>query len=131
MDKDSFILRKIRKNSRNKIAKIAREINLPVTTAHMKFKTLEKDFIKRYVAIADFEKLGYTRMIVIIEDNSNIQINEENLNNMYRTSKGITLDLIFEKEKQAQDFLRILSEKRIKYSNYNVLETLKVEDVII
>ena len=65
-DLDTDILRSLIKNSRITISQMSKEIDAPDATISNRLKKLEKDVIKRYTVILDWEKIGLEITTIII-----------------------------------------------------------------
>jgi len=56
---DEELIELLKKDGKMKIKKMARKLNLPMSTVHHKVKLLEeRGYIKKYTAIPDYKKLG-------------------------------------------------------------------------
>jgi Lrp/AsnC family transcriptional regulator, leucine-responsive regulatory protein len=70
-DKDQKILDVLTQNSKLSTQKIAKRLNIPITTVHNRIKKLEKEgFIKNYTVSLDYGKLGkgVTAFVLITVD---------------------------------------------------------------
>ncbi len=56
---DKKILIELRQNSREKVSRMAFRMGKPISTVFEKVKSVEKRLIKKYIAVLDYEKLGY------------------------------------------------------------------------
>jgi DNA-binding Lrp family transcriptional regulator len=65
-DLDADILRSLIKNSRITLSQMSKEIDAPDATISNRLKKLEKDVIKRYTVILDWEKIGLDITTIII-----------------------------------------------------------------
>lgn len=63
---DLAIIRSLMKNSRITISQMSKEIEVPDATISNRLKKLEKDIIKRYTMIPNWEKLGLEITSIII-----------------------------------------------------------------
>lgn len=90
-EKEKLILNKLRENSRLNISKLSREINCPRSTVIDRIACLEnKQIIKRYCCLVDFNKLGYPMYVKCLfkvpvgskEDFKNEVISHKNSNNV-------------------------------------------------
>jgi len=87
--KEQVILSELRKNARTNATKIARMVDIPVTTLYNKLRTqLNKGIIVKHTTIIDFEKIGYpANSLVLFEptiamrnDLKNYLTNHPNIN---------------------------------------------------
>jgi Lrp/AsnC family transcriptional regulator for asnA, asnC and gidA len=65
-DLDVDILRSLIKNSRITLSQMSKEIDAPDATISNRLKKLERDVIKRYTVILDWEKIGLDITTIII-----------------------------------------------------------------
>lgn len=55
------LLRALQENSQRSLRELAKATGLPISTVHEKIKRLERDgYIRKYVAVLDEKKLGYS-----------------------------------------------------------------------
>lgn len=123
------LLEILREKSRTKLSICARKLNKPITTIYFEYQKLLKNVIIKNTCILDFEKLGLKRYLLIANcspellNNINIKIN-----NLFRTNEGVIAEIFFLNEKEKNEFLIKLSEKRITYSYHPIFENIKQED---
>lgn len=88
-DTDLAILRSLIKNSRITISQMSKEIDVPDATISNRLKKLEKDIIKRYTLILDWNKLGLdiTAMIIIQTESEKHEHVKEQLSKLEEVSE--------------------------------------------
>ncbi len=65
-DLDAAILRSLNKNSRITISQMSKEIDVPDATISNRLKKLEKNVIKHYTTILNWQKIGLNITAIII-----------------------------------------------------------------
>jgi DNA-binding Lrp family transcriptional regulator len=88
-DLDSDILRSLIKNSRITLSQMSKEIDAPDATISNRLKKLEKDVIKRYTVILDWEKIGLdiTTIIIIQTESEKHESVKEELSKLEEVSE--------------------------------------------
>ena len=114
--KDVEILTHLRNDARKKVTKIAKNVFLPTTTVYDRIRAHhKKGFVKRSVALLDFNKLGYpiTALIAFKAANSSKRELEtflsthSSINSMYRINLGYDffVESVFEDMAKLHEFL--------------------------
>jgi Lrp/AsnC family transcriptional regulator for asnA, asnC and gidA len=88
-DLDADILRSLIKNSRITLSQMSKEIDAPDATISNRLKKLEKDVIKRYTVILDWEKIGLdiTTIIIIQTESEKHESVKEELSKLEEVSE--------------------------------------------
>ncbi|MBM4241446.1 MAG: Lrp/AsnC family transcriptional regulator [Euryarchaeota archaeon] len=88
-DVDLAILRSLLKNARITISQMSKEIDIPDATISNRLKKLEKDVIKKYTLILDWNKLGLeiTAMIIIQTESEKHEFVKEQLSKLEEVSE--------------------------------------------
>ncbi|CDG65444.1 MAG: hypothetical protein PWQ15_387 [Methanobacterium sp.] len=88
-DVDLAILRSLIKNSRITISQMSKEIDVPDATISNRLKKLEKDVIKRYTLIPDWQKIGLeiTSIIIIQTESEKHELVKEELSHLPEVSE--------------------------------------------
>ncbi len=88
-DVDLAILRSLIKNSRITISQMSKEIDVPDATISNRLKKLEKDIIKRYTLIPDWQKIGLeiTSIIIIQTESEKHELVKEELSRLPEVSE--------------------------------------------
>lgn len=141
---DLLIISKLRKDARQPLTIISKQLNIPVSTLYEKIKVLEGNIIKKYTIIPNYEKLGFSLRIIYFlnfkdkkTENEKLKeflINHPNVNSVFRISGNynFVVDCIFKSVQEMHDFARKLDDfdienKKICY----VMNELKVENFLI
>lgn len=120
-NKEIKILGDLRHNGREKLTKISKHTNIPVSTIFDKIRRYEeKNIIKRHVCLIDFAKLGFEIDVCIllkVEKNEREKLKEflnekECLNSIFKISNSYDffVEGIFENMLHLQDFVDELEE---------------------
>lgn len=88
-DLDTDILRSLIKNSRITLSQMSKEIDAPDATISNRLKKLEKDVIKRYTVILDWDKIGLdiTTIIIIQTESEKHESVKEELSKLKEVSE--------------------------------------------
>ncbi|BDZ69288.1 MULTISPECIES: Lrp/AsnC family transcriptional regulator [Methanobacterium] len=88
-DVDLAIIRSLIKNSRITISQMSKEIDIPDATISNRLKKLEKDVIKRYTLIPDWQKIGLeiTSIIIIQTESERHELVKEELSRLKEVSE--------------------------------------------
>lgn len=58
-EKDDLLIKTLKENSRQKTSQISKRVGMPRTTVHHRIKKLEeKDIIKKFTLVPNYEKMG-------------------------------------------------------------------------
>ncbi|NQU98906.1 hypothetical protein HQ533_05560 [Candidatus Woesearchaeota archaeon] len=133
-EKEKKVLIELRKNSRKNFAKMARELQIPVTTVFEKHEKLQRIIIK-HVSIADFSKAGFpirTMLSIIPVDQQNMiewLEQKQEVNNLYKVKdNNILTELLFQTLKQKHEFIeQIKQQGTLDIEEYYLIEELKRE----
>jgi DNA-binding Lrp family transcriptional regulator len=115
---DLRIIRHLRSNARANLTTISRKTGIPVSTIFDKLRGLEDGIVQRFVALVDFNKLGYpVRANVFLKVEASCRdavkaylLAHERVNNIYRINNGYdyAADCLFESIREAEEFLEEL-----------------------
>lgn len=112
---DYLILKELRKNGRMSITKMARRLNVPLSTVADRCIMLHNELIQRSTIFFDFKELGY-----YVRAHCSIGVGRQerfvlkkyltehkNVNNMYRINNGydFLIETLFMDMKEYEDFL--------------------------
>ena len=88
-DVDLAILRSLIKNSRITISQMSKEIDIPDATISNRLKKLEKNVIKRFTLIPDWQKIGLeiTSIIIIQTESEKHELVKEELSKLNEVSE--------------------------------------------
>jgi len=138
-EKEVLIICALRQNSREKLTKMSKQVQMPISTLYERIKAQRQKFIKRFTALLDFSKLGYEcRANVCIsvkkelrEDARDYLLKHQNVNSLYKINNGFDflIEAIFKHIKDLEDFNEELEEKfnvRNKHTYY-IIEDIKRE----
>lgn len=132
MGTDQKILNLLRKNSRTSIAELSKKLAISAATAYSRFHHLNPRYVKRFVPILDFPKLGYTmRTAFFLKTNNTKGINTGPVNSMTKLQgkHNIMLECIFKNNEEAVKYAESL--KRYKPRIYHLVEEVCTEEFIL
>ncbi len=132
MGTDQKILNQLRKNSRLSITEISKKIAIPAATAYGRFHRLKPKYVKRFVPILDFPKLGYNmRTAFFLNANSTKGIDTDPVNSMttLQGKHNIMLECVFRNNEEAVRYAEGL--KRYKPRTYHLVEEVCTEEFIL
>jgi len=119
--RDLRIVSYMRKNSRETLTKMSRQLNIPVSTIYDKLKNHYGNFIRKHTTLLNFSMLGYdTRANIMIRVNRTKRAEIEeflskhfNVNSLYKINNGydFLIETIFKNIKQMEDFIEYLEQK--------------------
>lgn len=116
----------IRKNSRIKINELADKLKINRSTFYDRFLYLHF-FIKRFVTLIDFNKLGYFTLLFITKKDPCF-LQESRVNNLYEQENNYLIEVLFRDLKELNNF----NEKydRLIIKKVDVLEIIKKEEFL-
>ncbi len=129
------ILKQLRKNSRKNMVDISRETAIPLSTVFDKLYAIEETYIKKFVALVDFSKLGYNLKTLVTvkakkpEELKGFLKEHKNVNSVFRL-KGecdFLIEGIFSSIKQMDSFIDKLREFSKEIKLYHVIDELMKE----
>lgn len=133
MKKD--IISMLRKNSRISFAKLARNLHVPITTLYYQISNLEKNQIKAYKTLLDFESIGYFRTQFFLSrkaKKSDIEnILKESINNWSVTPDYHLIECVFLSKDELDVIEKQLLEKNILKIKTPILKIIKQESARI
>jgi DNA-binding Lrp family transcriptional regulator len=135
--KQRQILSELRSNSRQHLSKIACKLNMPNSTVFDNYKILSY-YIKKYVTLVDFEKIGYSLKINFIFSIKNNEIigflkKQQNINSIYMVNNKKTLlaECFFRNISEAYEFKEKLQEEGCqKIDMRYIIEEIKKENFL-
>ena len=142
-EKDLKVIRILRQNSRERLTIISRKIKMPISTLYDRIKILSKDnFVTKFTAILNFDKLGYNTRIVLIlkvikgdrEEIKNYLLRNKSANSLSRINNGFDFmaEIVTKNISETEDFLEQLEDKYkiLKKQIYYVIDDLKREEFL-
>lgn len=139
---DTKLICALRKNSRDTLTSISKEIKIPISTIYDKIKNYEKSFILKYTTLIDFSKVGYScranimlKVNIAQKDKLKSFLKEYPcVNNLYKINNGFDFlaEVIFSTVIDLDNFIEqvektfLIEEKRIFYT----IEDLKREEFV-
>jgi len=125
--KENEIIKRLRTNSRMQLTGMGRDLNIPTSTIFKITKNLEKNIIKRYVSLIDFDKLNYCFRIFLISNSKkkkefeSFLIKHPRVNNIYKISGKYDFisEIILKNRKEMESFLEEI--KKFKITEKNIL----------
>jgi len=137
---DVLLLRSLRKNARETLTNISRDINIPVSTIFDKLRFYEEGIITKHTSLIDFSKLGFSTRANItlkVKKNEKDKIKEfllenPNVNSVYRINNGydFLVEGVFHNIMELEEFCDALDIKfKIKSKQiFYIIEDLKREE---
>ncbi|MBW2987391.1 Lrp/AsnC family transcriptional regulator [Candidatus Woesearchaeota archaeon] len=137
--KDFQLIASLRKNNRQKLTKLSRELRMPVKKIQEKLQKYNDKIISKHTILLNFDKLGFmTRTNIIIavksEDKNKIQdflVKHPEVNNLYQVNNGydFLIELITRNDEQLDIFMQNLeTEFDIKRKDFQyILKDIKRE----
>ncbi|MBN1156366.1 Lrp/AsnC family transcriptional regulator [Candidatus Woesearchaeota archaeon] len=137
-EEDLQILRMLRNDARIKLADVAREINIPKTTVHDKYRRLKNNMILKYTTLVDFKKLGRPiRVNIAIEAKrketlKDFLLSHPDINSVSTLANyDFYVDAVFRNMAEMHDFLEELRLYKVTKKNvHHIIEELKTEDFL-
>lgn len=135
-EKETILLRHLRKNSRKSLSEISQKTKIPVSTLFEKLKNLESSVIKRHTTFIDFSKVGYNLKVGFSikakdkEDMEYFLMKNESINNLYSTlgTYDFFAECIFKDMKELSKFKESLTNKTMKIEETFIVDDVKKED---
>ncbi|MEK6837345.1 MAG: Lrp/AsnC family transcriptional regulator [Nanoarchaeota archaeon] len=136
---DLALLAQLRKNSRTKLTRMSREIDIPVSTIFERLKGPLRKYIKRFTCLINNAEVGFNSRATIIlkvdkEQKEEIRAfleKHQNVNSLYRINNGydFLLDTIFGQMIDLEEFIEQLEKRfRIKHKEvYFIIDEIKQE----
>ncbi len=139
--KDLAIIKELRANSRQSIARLAAKLSLPSSTVFFRLMRLEKSIISKYYSVIDFSKLGYfIRLNLAIKarekKKSTIEsflLENKNINTLLKLRDGYDFyaEAIFRNIKEAYETIDAIEDLGArKIEKHFIAEELKKEGFI-
>lgn len=139
--KDVEILSFLRKNARESIIKISKEIGIPASTIYDRVRVQNRMFVKKHAILLDFPKIGFhSQVLFAVECKKNNKeqlqdylMNTPNVNSLSKTNFGsdFVIECIFRDFGEAERFKEILEkEYKVQINTFNIVEELKKEDFL-
>lgn len=140
---DLEVLGCLRKNARETLTRISRDLRIPISSVFDKLKRLEEiGVITRHTSLLDMEKIGLrVRLILSLkvdrlakDDLERFLIENQQVNNLSRVngSWDYFVEALFRKMEDAETFIDTLRSnfKGIQISDHYILEDLKCENFL-
>lgn len=143
LDKNDIrVLASLRDNAREKLVKISRNIDLPVSTIYDRMVMLEREVIKKKTVLLNLPKIGYnTRAIIVmkVKREQRAELKKfltrcKNMNNLLKINNGYDylVEVVFKHVKDLEDFLEDLDEqfKLLEKNVYYIIDDLERESFL-
>jgi DNA-binding Lrp family transcriptional regulator len=142
LQKDYQLIASLRKNNRQKLTKLSRDLRIPVKKIQDKIQTYNENIISKHTILLNFNKLGFltrTNIIVAVdsEDKNKMLdhlVKHPNVNNLYQVNNGydFLIELITKSDEQLDIFMQELEIKfKIKRKDFQyILKDIKREKFI-
>jgi Lrp/AsnC family transcriptional regulator for asnA, asnC and gidA len=133
--KDKEIIKHMRKGKRLNISRIARLLNIPISTLSDRIKRIEKKYVIKRSSLLDYAQLGYfahAKLAIKIEREKRQEftdfLKEENcVNSIYHINSGFDffIEVIF---KNAIEMKRWIEDSRNRFNlDMQTFQVLKIE----
>ena len=136
MEKDKEIIKEMRKGKRLNVSKIARRLNLPVSTVSDRIRSIEKRYVIKHSSLLNYPKLGYlahAKLAVRIKPEKRQQFvgflkGEGCVNSVYHVNSGF--DFLVEVVFKNHILLKQWVENAKKQFNLDIttFQILKIEE---
>ncbi|MFH0752794.1 MAG: winged helix-turn-helix transcriptional regulator [archaeon] len=126
------ILNELRTNSRTAITEISRKLGISKTTTYSQFIYVNKTFIKRFITLLNFPKIGYlTRVVFFLKINSLKNIDTTHINSITQLhgKHNILLECLFKDNEEAIKYAETLKKHKPKI--YHLVETVCEEEFLL
>jgi DNA-binding Lrp family transcriptional regulator len=138
---DLKLLKELRKNSRESLAKISRKTKVPITTLFYRLREQEKRIIKKHTVLLNYKELGWNARVHLALKVKDEQQNELKdfllrhycVNSLYKLRQGrFYVELVFKHELDADDFLEEIKHKfdLEQFELFHVIDDIKLEKMI-
>jgi DNA-binding Lrp family transcriptional regulator len=138
--KELMIIASLRKNARESLTRMSKDIRVPISTIHDKLRTYNNGVIKKHTAIIDFSKLGYNtraKVLLKVEKNQRKKVQEylmntKNINSLFKINNGYDFmaDLVFKHIKEMEDFIENIEHKFniLNKETFYIIDDIRVEE---
>ncbi len=141
-NKDLVILSYLRSDARAQLKEISRKTGIPISTIHEKLKKFQKNYIKKFTCVLNYELLGYNALIKVLIKTK--KSDKERLaeylkkqlcvNSLVKVNNGydFLLEAIFENLHHAEHFLEKMEQSFTirKKAVFYVIDKLKEENFL-
>lgn len=133
------ILQELRKNSRRSLTDISDKTSIPLSTVFKKVDKFEKDLVRRYVSLIDFNMLGWSIRINLVlksKDRESLKkflSEHKNVNSLCRISQGFDffVETVFPSMLEFENFMEELNDKVSDKKIFHIIEDLRKEDFVL
>ena len=141
-EKDSQIIRELRKNSRASLKEIASRLELPSSTVHDRVRRFEGNIIAKHTTLINFQEMGFYSHFFFTVKTSREKREElrdylrDNrfTNTVYQVNDkfDFLVEVVFENLKQANDFIEEVRERFPIEAIYihSIIENIKKEEFL-
>ena len=135
-NKELKILQKLRENARNSLTGIGYTTNIPLSTVFKKVIKLEKDIIKKYVSLINFDLIGFSIKINLVLKSKDREILKKfllehpSINSLYRISQDFDffVETVFPNMLAFENFVEELDSLITNKKVFYIIEDLRRED---
>ena len=136
--KDLKILQELRRNSRQSITNIGNLAGVPLSSTFKKVNRIEKSFIRKYVSIVDFDRLGFSVRISLVlksknrDELKNFLVGHPNVNSLYRISQDFDffVETVFPNMLAFENFIEELNNFVSEKKAFHIINDLRTEDFV-
>lgn len=137
--KELIILQKLRKNARYSLTEISYLTYIPLSSVFKKVIKLEKDVIKKYISLINFELIGFSIRINLIlksKDKETLKkflLEHPNVNSLYRISQNFDffVETVFPSMLEFENFAEELDSLISNKKAFHIIEDLCREDFML
>lgn len=135
---DSLLLKHLRNDSRQSLAKIGKMTGVPVSTLYDGLRRLESRIIKRHISLLDFSKLGYNIKVNFAIKSKNRDflkqhlldsINVNSLYSLLNNDFDFYAECLFRDMKELTDFKEDLSDEISSLKQFFIIDDIKREEL--
>ena len=132
--KDKDILMNMRNGKKLNISKIARQLKLPISTVNDRINHIEKNYLLKYSALLNYNKLGYLGHAKIAVKTNNAGFldflkQHESVNAIYHVNEGYDylIEVVFKDLIELKQFVYSIQDKVNECKIFHIINTVEKE----
>ena len=138
--KELLILASLRKDARQSLTQISKDLNIPISTIFDTLRMHERTLIRKHTSLIDFSQLGFNTKATIavkteIKNRESLKqflVKHPNVNSLYKTSSDndFLIEAIFRNINDMENFIETISNgfEIIKKETYYIVDDIKREE---
>lgn len=140
--KDMLVLSCLRKNARETITQMSKDIHIPISTIYEHIKEHEGNLITKHTSLIDFSKIGFharANIMMKVPRENRQQLAEhlfkcQHINSAYKINSGwdFMAECVFRNIKDLEEFVETLGEKfKVKATQvFYIIDDIKREEFL-